>query len=265
VVAPSGIDSTMVVAPATVAAAPMSRDRRPAAPRPDHPTPAVEPAFEHTWVQPGGPSAPATAASGPADAPTQPDAGAGLFGAPDAPIPSSLVDAPVGGLFAAAAPAPQAPPAPPVLPSTPPPPLADGPAPVALGTPPWSGTVPPPPAPPATTPVFYDGSSWIDEDDPSVDDLPVLPRAEPRDANTAPGSPDAGTTAAGAREAPGAATAADPSGAPPSAPADHVARPVGPVDTVPFVNPDGSYPEPLWRDATPADPTSSDEPAATDR
>ncbi len=228
VVAPSGIDSTMVVAPATVAAAPTARPARndptqvlaapgfvptpgvplhrpvtPAAPSERTPPaeagaiaagpPPVLPASTTPWRAAPGRGEPAAGrpSAGRPDEDPWSSPAPGLFGAPDAPIQDAFRADPDTGLFAVRPPAPSAPEVP-------------------------SG------------PVFYDGAAWIDEDD------------------TNPGRSPARSLPTGEYEAvpaPPATVGVD--AAPPPAPP-------------PFVNEDGTYPEPLWRDSIETTPAPRD-------
>ena len=235
VVAPSGIDSTMVVAPATVAAAPTAgppaSDQIHALPAPGFaPTPGVpihRPTSPHAG--PGAPGAPpvlpssptpwrAAPAKGqsagrPAEAPAWNQGTPGLFGSGEIPIQEAFRPDPESGLFAVAAPPPEGAPL------------------------------------PSTGPVFYDGASWVDEDDTNpgareiraadtgvydVVPAPPVPPAPPIGPHPAAHLPDANRDAV----------------------------PEAPSAPVPFVNDDGSYPEPLWRDSTP-DPAPGPGPATT--
>jgi Na+/melibiose symporter-like transporter len=238
VVAPSGIDSTMVVAPATVAAAPTASAARNdptqvlAAPG-FVPTPGVP---LHRPVTSGGPAdvadphadrAPLAAgvppvlpssttpwraapvkgqpsAGRPAEDPSWSRPAPGLFGTSDAPIQDAFRADPDTGLFAVRPPAPE--------------PVVD-----------------------PSGPVFYDGAAWVDEDDTNPGH--PLPGASPTGMYDAPPAPPGGPVAA-------------PAPTPPADPPRPFPEP--PAAPPPFVNEDGSYPEPLWRDSVEAAPAPGD-------
>jgi len=182
----------------------------------------VAASYEHTQVFAPAPPVYATGDPTVVDAP----ASAPLFGHADAPIPSALVDVPGAGLFAVAADPSVAPPIAPTAPTA-----------AHLQS---NAFVHVAPAGAAET-VLYDSAAWLDEDDRDTA-TPPTPLAY-RD----PGPPSL---------VPPAAPVGPPAG-PPGWPAAPPVRPVPLVSAgsddheISLAADDGSYPEPLWRDATP--------------